>query len=156
MSTFISLLRPNILILAAIGAFVVVTVPQSEALAYALITSIGTTMFLLGGPPPNPRVASSVVAAIVSRVPGGPAMTGGGTTNKDRIVVLLAFLAAGLIVLLGVLGKLEGQALVNVSAGFVGFIGSVCGKMVDPGDEDTATQEVAIRLIDKIQPVADD
>ena len=83
--------RPNVLILALMGAVIVMALvfvlPGEAALvtvAGAFIGGVVSIASKLTDPPPNPSVPASVVASLLEHMPGTTA-TGPGTHTQDRL-----------------------------------------------------------------------
>ena len=137
----------NIIVLALIGGLLA-WVTGSEALSTVLVTGIVTTMFLLGGPRPNPKISKEIVMALISTVGGESYKPTPLIEGRERLVLAIVVIGAGVTVVLAIFGHLTGTGLEMAVGGLIGMIGTLSGKMVDPGDDDTGTQEVAVRLIE--------
>ena len=140
-------IRPNIIVLAVIGGLLA-WVTGSEALSTVLVTGIVTTMFLLGGPKPNPKISKEIVMALISTVGGKTYAPSPMIEGRERLVLGIVVIGAGVTVVLAIFGHLSGTGLEMAVGGLIGMIGTLSGKMVDPGDDDTGTQEVALQLIE--------
>ena len=140
-------IKPNIIVLAIIGGLLAWTT-GSEALSTVLITGIVTTMFLLGGPKPNPKISKEIVMALISGASGNDYRPSPLIEGREKLVLFIVVIGASVTVVLAIFGHLTGTGLEMAVGGLIGMIGTLSGKMVDPGDDDTGTQEVALRLID--------
>lgn len=125
-------LMPNILILAVIGAALVVAiatlggdVSEAAPIAGTLIGAYATTMFRLTQPPPDPTVSASAVGWILTGNAGDAAPSTSG------IVLWLAIIGGIAVGALAVLMP-ESTVVTTVAGGYVGAVATTMGRLTEP------------------------
>lgn len=154
--------KPNILVLAAIGAVLVAFLVMNttgeaqlavNAIAGTLIGGYVATMFLLGGPPPNPMVNNAVALALIDIIGSQSARTPEEAiivTPREYWVLILVSIAAGVTLVMMFLGISE-ATVATVAGGVVGAIVSLAGKMVSPDDRPEVPASIVHELIELIR-----
>ena len=140
MNDIFAALKPNVLILAIIGAFVAY-VTGSEQIASLLVGGLVTVMFMLAGPKPNPKVSKEFAMAVT-----GNASAGVVARTESAAIGIVIF--AGLIIgAVGLLGLVTSDVMGNVVTAYVGAVVTLAGKMAAPDDSDTVPESTVLAAL---------
>ena len=140
MNDLISALKPNVLILAAIG-LIVVQATGSEQIASLLVGGLVTVMFMLAGPKPNPKVSKEFAMAVVGKDLGGP------SDSSTIMAVWLVVLAGVVIGIAGFFDVVSANIMGNVITAYVGAVVTLAGKMAAPDDADTVPESTVLAAL---------
>ena len=140
MNDLFSALKPNVLILSVIGAFVV-WLTESEQIASLLVGGLVTVMFMLAGPKPNPKVSKEFAMAVTGNAVGGPSAS---TAHLALTLIIFIGIVLGVAALFGIVSE---AAMDNVLTGYVGAVVTLAGKMAAPDDSDTVPESTVLAVL---------
>lgn len=157
--SIIDSIKPNFLIIALIGALFVSGLAEhipAEALsgiAMAYVGALAGSLLLLIAPAPNPMIPESTALRILDLLePGEGASQKGAHVNTNAVICLILAGSAGLIIYLAQSTDLSDTVIYNVSALWVGIVGSVIGKLADPdATSEQVPQSTVFRLLDILE-----
>ena len=156
-------LKPNVIIIALIGAFfisnlagVLQTTEAAQAmsgLAMAFVGGLVAVMFFLVGPPPNPMVPESTAIRILDLLDaGGDNTLAAKRISKDGVIVFLILLGVAVVLYLAHFTHVGDTVIFNLSSFLVGMIASTVGKMADPeATSEQVPQSTVFRLLDILE-----
>ncbi|MYI68203.1 MAG: hypothetical protein F4103_05435 [Boseongicola sp. SB0673_bin_14] len=155
-------LKPNVIIIALIGAFFIANLSgtlQGEAsqaisgLAMAFVGGLVAVMFFLVGPPPNPMVPESTALRILDLLtPGDGVSMSGKRVSKDWVIIWLILIGVAVLLYMARWTEVSDTVIYNLAAFIVGMIGSTVGKMADPeATAEQVPQSTVFRLLDILE-----
>lgn len=160
-SSVVDALKPNVIIIALIGAFFIAHLSgqlQGEAaqavsgLAMSFIGGIVGVMFFLVGPPPNPMVPESTALRILGILENSTPAQAKARGSKDGVIIFLIVLGVSIVLYMAVFTDVSDVVIFNLAAFVVGVIASTVGKMADPeATSDQVPQSTVFRIIDLIE-----
>ena len=140
----INLIRPNILILAILAVGLAGYI-GSEPLASTVIMALATTMYLLGGPPPNPSVSKDFALAVVSGETGAKTSV---SNAREQVVLYLVSIATAMTVGMSWFGLMSDRITEIAVGGIIGIIGSAIGSILEPSDEASVPQSTLFKVLE--------
>ena len=156
-------LKPNVIIIAIIGALFISdlsgTLAGTDAaqamsgLAMAFVGGIVGVMFYLVGPPPNPMVPESTAMKILGLLDHSTdTLHESRVVTKDGVIIFLIFLGVAVVLYMAHFTQVGDVVIFNLASFIVGMIASTVGKMADPeATSEQVPQSTVFRLLDILE-----